>query len=203
MNHMVITIGCEHGSGGPEIGKMLADDLGLEYYDRPLIDKIIQEVGLSKDVLDKAYEAKAIKGRVDAGTGGMKARSNYSDLTERVVFIQFEVIKKLAERSSCVIIGRCSDYILRDRDDCLNIFTYAPKEMRIARIMAQRNVSAERAEEIMLENDRTDHARYEYMTGTYRGDRRNRHMLIDSSVLGLEGTTEYIKELITRRFGEI
>jgi hypothetical protein len=194
MGHRVISIGCEYGSGGPAVGKRIADDLGIEYYDRDLIDQIIERTGVSQQLLDMADAGIDVKGR--SRHGGKVGPEKYQNLTERVVYIQTQVVKKLAERSSCVIIGRCADYILRDRKDCLNIFIYAPENVRIQTVREVKGCSEEAARKLIEVNDQMNHARYEQMTGTYRGDRHNRHMLIDSSYLGIEGTAKFIESLI-------
>ena len=198
MKHMVITIGCEYGSGGPEIGKAIADYLGIEYYDRDLVDKVVEQIGVDRELVEKADTENNVKYEFDTKFG-----PRYANLTNRVIYNQFEVIQKFAEKSSCVIIGRCSDYILRDRKDCLNIFIYAPEKVRIQSIMEKNNVSEKEAEEMMKYNDEMLHTRYKYMTGTYRGDRRNRHMMIDSSVLGWEKTAKYILQLIELKFSNV
>lgn len=202
MKHLVITIGCEYGGGGPQVGRIIADDLGLEYYDRALIDSIITETGVSQSLMDKAEAGEDIRGR-DVTLVNQNTPTKYSNLTGRLVYIQTEVIKKLAERTSCVIIGRCSDYVLRDRKDCLNVFVYAPEDVRIQTVMGLQNVSEEEAKTLIEKNDAMLHARYKQMTGTYRGDRRNRHMLIDSSVLGLDGTAKFIESLAAQMFGKL
>lgn len=199
MKHIVITVGCEYGCGGPAIGKILAEDLGIEYYDRTLIDSIIQETGISRNVMEMAEAGKDVKGR-SVELSRTKSPTKYSNLTDRVVYIQSEVIKKLAQRSSCVIIGRCSDFVLKDREDCLNVFIYAPDEVRVRNVMEEQGVSREQAEQLIQENDKMLHARYKQMTGTYRGDRHNRHMLIDSSVLGLDGTAKFIESFAAQMF---
>lgn len=198
MKHMVITIGCEYGSGGPEIGKAIADYLGIEYYDRDLVDKVVEQIGVDRELVEKADTENNVKYEFDTKFG-----PRYANLTNRVIYNQFEVIQKFAEKSSCVIIGRCSDYILKDRKDCLNIFIYAPEKVRIQSIMEKNDVSEKEAEEMMKYNDEMLHTRYKYMTGTYRGDRRNRHMMIDSSVLGWEKTAKYILQLIELKFSNV
>ncbi|MBS6600812.1 MAG: AAA family ATPase [Clostridium sp.] len=198
MKHMVITIGCEYGSGGPEIGKAIADYLGIEYYDRDLVDKVVEQIGVDRKLVEKADTENNVKYEFDTKFG-----PRYANLTNRVIYNQFEVIQKFAEKSSCVIIGRCSDYILKDRDDCLNIFIYAPEKVRIQSIMEKNNVSSKEAEEMMKYNDEMLHTRYKYMTGTYRGDRRNRHMMIDSSLLGWDKTAKYILQLIELKFSNV
>ena len=198
MKHMVITIGCEYGSGGPEIGKAIADYLGIEYYDRDLVDKVVEQIGVDRELVEKADTENNVKYEFDTKFG-----PRYANLTNRVIYNQFEVIQKFAEKSSCVIIGRCSDYILKDRKDCLNIFIYAPEKVRIQSIMEKNNVSEKEAEEMMKYNDEMLHTRYKYMTGTYRGDRKNSHMMIDSSVLGWEKTAKYILQLIELKFSNV
>lgn len=198
MKHIVITVGCEYGSGGPEIGKMLADSLGIEYYDRDLVDKVVEEIGVDRELVEKADTEKHVKYRFETKFG-----PRYANLTNRVIYNQFEVIKKLAEKTSCVIIGRSSDYILKDRKDCLNVFVYAPEAVRIQTIMEQNKVSEREAKEMIKYYDDMLHSRYKFLTGTYRGDRRNRHMMIDSSVLGWEKTAKYIESLVELRFGDL
>lgn len=201
MKHIVITVGCEYGAGGPLVGKIIADDLGLEYYDRALIDSIIAETGVSQSVMDKVEAGADIRGR-DKSLEDTSSPTKYANLTQRIVYIQTEAIKKLAERTSCVIIGRCSDYVLRKRDDVLNVFVYAPKDVRIQNVMDEQHVTREEAEKLIEENDAALHARYKQMTGTYRGDRHNRHMLIDSSVLGINGTAKFIESFAAQKFGK-
>ena len=124
----------------------------------------------------------------------------YANLTNRVIYTQIEVIHKLAAKSSCVIIGRCSNYILKDRDDCLNIFVYAPEEYKVKHIMEQKGVSQKEAQKLVKYNDGMLKSRYEYMTSSDMRDCRTRHMMIDSSILGLEKTAKYIMQLIDLRF---
>lgn len=201
MKHIVITVGCEYGCGGPTIGKIIADDLGIEYYDRALIDSIIEEAGISHSAMEMADAGMQVKGR-SVELQSTMSPTKYSNLTDRLVYIQSEVIKKLAERTSCVIIGRCSDYILKDRDDCLNVFVYAPDEVRVKNVMEDQSLSGADAKALIEKNDEMLHARYKQMTGTYRGDRHNRHMLVDSSVLGLDGTAKFIESFAAQMFGK-
>lgn len=198
MKHIVITIGCEYGSGGPEIGKAIAEALGVDYYDRDLLDKVVEKIGVERDLVEKAETDSNIKFSFDTKFG-----PRYANLTNRVIYNQFEVIQKLADKSSCVIIGRCSDYVLKDREDCLNFFIYAPEETRIKTVMEQQSLTEKEALETVKYHDEQLHIRYKYMTGTYRGDRKNRHMMIDSSVLGWDKTAKYILQLIELKFEDL
>ena len=199
---LVISIGCEYGSGGTAVGKLLSEKLGIEYFDRDFIDSIIERVGISQQVLDLADAGAAVKGISTDGRGaggkGALGTIKYTNLTDRLVFIQKQVVKKLAARTSCVIIGRCADYILRERRNVLNVFIYAPLEVRVATVMESIGCTREGAQKLIAENDAMYHARYQQITGTFRGDRHNRHILLDCSLLGVQGTADYLEELVRR-----
>lgn len=196
MKHFVVTVGCEYASGGIEIGKMIAKSLGVEYYDRDLIDKVVEKIGVDRELVEKADSGENIKYEFDTNFG-----PRYANLTNRVIYKQFEVINQFAEKSSCVIIGRCSNYILKDRKDCLNVFIYAPPEKRVEYVMEKKGISREQAVELVKYNDGMLKQRYNYMTGGDMRDCSMRDMMIDSSVLGLEKTAKYILQMVDLRFG--
>ena len=201
MKHQVITIGCEYGAKGNAIGKRVAELLGLKFYDRDLVDSIIDEVGVPRDIMEKVEAGVVIAGK---GAKGEERGnfSKYADLTDRAIHVQKQIIRKLAEKDSCVIIGRSADYILHDRDDVLRIFIYSPNEKRIKNVMESHNLSEADAKLLITEKDKRYHMRHKTLTGSNRGDRHNRDMLIDSSLLGVEGTAEYIVELAKKVFHE-
>lgn len=196
MKHFVITVGCEFGSGGPEIGKMLAKSLGIEYYDRDLVDKVVEKIGVEKHLVEEADNKNFVPYGIETSLG-----TRYANLSNKVIYTQFDVIRKMA-KTSCVIIGRCSDYILKGQDDVVNVFVYAPTEVRIKTIMEKMNLSERHAAEVIRDYDNAPHRRYKYITGTYRGDRHNRHLLVDSSVLGWEKTAKFIKSFVEMCFEE-
>ena len=196
MKHFVITMGCEFGSGGPEIGKMLAKSLGIEYYDRDLVDKVVEKIGVEKHLVEEADNKNFVPYGIETSLG-----TRYANLSNKVIYTQFDVIRKMA-KTSCVIIGRCSDYILKGQDDVVNVFVYAPTEVRIKTIMEKMNLSERHAAEVIRDYDNALHRRYKYITGTYRGDRHNRHLLVDSGVLGWEKTAKFIKSFVEMCFEE-
>lgn len=196
MKHFVITVGCEFGSGGPEIGKMLAKSLGIEYYDRDLVDKVVEKIGVEKHLVEEADNKNFVPYGIETSLG-----TRYANLSNKVIYTQFDVIRKMA-KSSCVIIGRCSDYILKGQDDVVNVFVYAPTEVRVKTVMEKMNLSERHAAEVIRDYDNALHRRYKYITGTYRGDRHNRHLLVDNSVLGWEKTAKFIKSFVEMRFEE-
>ena len=200
---LIITVGCEYGCKGPEIAQRIADDLGIPCYDRDLIDDIIEEAGFSKDLLDKAEKGHAIRGRDTGDVDPKKLGAiRYHNPTDRVVFLQRETVRRLAARGSCVFVGRCADHILRHADvKTLNVFIYAPSDVRLKTVMREHNLGKAEAELLITKSDEDLHARYKQVTGTYRGDRHNRHMLIDSSLLGAERTADLIERLAFAHFG--
>ena len=200
---LIITVGCEYGCKGPEIAQRIADDLGIPCYDRDLIDDIIEEAGFSKDLLDKAEKGHAIRGRDTGDVDPKKLGAiRYHNLTDRVVFLQRETVRRLAARGSCVFVGRCADHILRHADvKTLNVFIYAPSDVRLKTVMREHNLGKTETELLITKSDEDLHARYKQVTGTYRGDRHNRHMLIDSSLLGAERTADLIERLAFAHFG--
>ncbi len=201
MEHFIIAIGCEYGAKGNAIGKKIADDLKIRFYDRDVIDEIIDEVGIPKDIMDKVESGITIAGK---GVKGEErgSFSKYSDLTDRAITVQKEIIRKLASRESCVIIGRCADYILKNTPNTLRIFIYSPYDIRLKNIMESHALSESDARLLISEKDKRFHTRYKAITGTYRGDRHNRDLLIDSNLLGVDGTAEYIEYLVNKVFTE-
>ena len=195
MKHFVVTVGCEYGSGGIEIGKMIAKSLGVEYYPTHPTPPPLAPTAPAPDPVKKADQGETVKYEFDTSFG-----PRYANLTNRVIYKQFEVINKFAENSSCVIIGRCSNYILKDREDCLNLFIYAPTEKRIQYVMEKKGLKHDEAAELVKYNDGMLSSRYNYMTGGDMRDCSMRDMMIDSSVLGLEKTAKYILQMIDLRF---
>lgn len=196
MRHLVITIGCEYGAKGNAIGRKIAEDLNIKFYNRELVDEIIEEVGIPKEIMEKVEEGGTIAGK--GAEGDVRGSfSKYADLTDRAIHVQKQIIRKLAEKESCVIIGRSADYILKDSDkiNLLRAFIYAPDDVRIHNIMESHNLTEKDAGILLLEKDKRYHKRHLALTGSNRGDRHNRDMLIDSSLLGVDGTAELIEDV--------
>ena len=123
----------------------------------------------------------------------------YANLSNRVIDAQFQAIHEFA-KNSCVIVGRSSDYILKDSSDVMNVFIYAPKEDEIASVMKKSGLNQHKAEEEWENVEKSQHARHEYITGKKRGDRHTRDILLNSSLLGWEATAQFIEELVERKF---
>ena len=163
------------------------------------MDAIIDEVGIPQDIMDKVESGLTIAGK---GVEGQErgSFSKLSDLTERAIHVQKQIIRKLAARESCVFIGRSADYILKGQENMLSVFVYAPDEARIANVMKSHNLSEKDARLLISEKDKRYHIRHLAFTGSNRGDRHNRNLLVDSSMLGVDGTAEYIEILAKKVF---
>ena len=167
-NKIILTIGRQFGSGGREVGQKLAKELGIGYYDKELMALAAKESGLSEEFFEKADE-RASSGLAYAFTMGysyMGLFPPYADVlsNDRLFLYQSDTIRNLAEKGSCVIVGRCADYILRDNPDCLSFFIHNNKENRIQRIIESQDLTVEQAEELMLKTDKSRAAYYNYYT---------------------------------------
>ena len=198
----LINIGRSFGSGGGYVGQAIGQKLGIPFYDNTLISKVAEESGYSKSLF--AGEEKRSLFSVSSFFASNRLNS-YMDsgiVNDDVMFnIQSEVIRGIADKGDAVIIGRCADYILRERK-CLNVFVCAPEEYRIQRLMKEENLTEDEAEKLMRKKDRTRETYYNYYTFGAWGQAANYHLCIDSSVLGIDGTAEYIIDF-GRRAGRI
>ncbi len=200
---MIITIGRQLGSGGRDIGKKLSEAMGLAYYDKEIIDITARESGLSKKLFEEADE-QARKG-FSAGILGMRfpflneGAVGFGGLSNEMLFqIQSDVIRDLASKQSCVFIGRCADYILRDRTDCFSVFICANDEDRIKRILnysGDKNLSVEKARDLMERVDKKRAAFYNYYSNKMWGNASSYHVCINSSVFGVDGIVSLLKEM--------
>ena len=194
----IINIGREFGSGGRAVAAELGRLLGIPVYDNELITKAAEESGFSKQLFAGKDERRSLFSISSFFSSGRYSMSdNY--LSDNELFkIQGNVIRKLADESPCVFIGRCSDYILRDRNDTLDVFVCAPMEERITRICERENLSREDAEDLIIRKDRTRKTYYDYFTFGDWGMASNYDLCIDSSKLGIAGTAKFIIEFKDR-----
>ena len=204
----VINIGRQLGSGGKEIGEKLAARLGIDFYDKELINLASEESGLCKEFFEKADE-KASQGII-GGLFGMRfpfisegAMPCTNCLSNDALFkVQSDVIRCLAAEKSCVFVGRCADYILRDNPDCLSFFIHNNKENRIQRIIESQNLTVEQAEELMLKTDKSRAAYYNYYTNKEWGVASTYNFSIDVSVLGVDETVAFMKNFVERKMNK-
>lgn len=203
-NKIILTIGRQFGSGGREIGQKLAKALGIAYYDKELMAVAAKESGLCEEVFEKADE-RASSGLAYAFTMGysyMGMFTPYTDILSNDGLFKFQsdAIRKLAEQESCILVGRCADYILRDDPACLSFFIHSSMETRIQRIVARQQVTVEEAKELITKTDKSRAAYYNYYTNKAWGVASSYNFSIDASVLGVDETVAFMKSFVERRF---
>lgn len=191
MKNRVITISREFGSGGRTIGKRVAQELGIPCYDAELIHKIALETGFNENYIKEA-------GEYTPGGFLSNVFSNraYGPTNEDYLWkIQYQVITDLAQRESCVIVGRCADYILEDKADCLKVFIHADMDFRAKRIVevyGERDISPEQR---LKDKDKRRAAYHRFYTNRKWGHAQNYHITLDSGVIGLDACVDIIKKL--------
>lgn len=204
-NFYVINLGRQLGSGGKEIGEKLAKRLNISFYDKELLNIDAKESGLCKRFFEKADESASQN--VIGGIFSMRfpyiSDSNLpygSCINNDSLFkIQSDVIKELSEKQSCLFVGRCADYILRDHPRCVNIFISASQESRIKRVMQTNNISEEKAEELIEKADKKRESYYNYYSYNSWGVAKTYHLCIDSSALGIEKTIDFVEEFVKNK----
>lgn len=192
MKNRVITISRQFGSGGRTIGKEVAAKLGIPCYDQELIEKIAEKSGFAKD-----YIAERSENAVHSSwLAGVLAGRDYSGPAQDYLWnAQREVILELAEKGPCVIIGRCADYILKDKADCLTVYIHASMEKRAERIVKQYGESADSPAKRLKEKDKRRAAYYQVYTDSKWGAVENYHITLDSGIFGIEKCVEIIADL--------
>ncbi|HOK36107.1 MAG TPA: cytidylate kinase-like family protein [Paludibacteraceae bacterium] len=203
--NFVITIGRQIGSGGHQIGNEIAKYFNIDFYDKELIQAVSKETGLAKEIFDEMDEKKThsiFSNFLGLQNSVMMDQFYLCDnyLSNETLFkIQSEVIRKLADQKSCVFVGRCADYVLKDYPRIVTIFITADFEDRIKRIMERENLSTEKAKEYLkkMEKKRADY--YNYFSNKQWGAAASYQLCINSSALGVEKTVDYLIEFIKQK----
>lgn len=198
----IINIGRSLGSGGRAIGHILAKDFGIAYYDREILNLAAKESGFCAEVFERNDEKNSFLrtlGNIIPFIGGGATYYDNELSNENLFRIQSEAIRKAAADHSCIFIGRCADYVLRDNPRCVNVFITANMEDRIASVMKWNNCTAEKAQEIIEKGDSERASFYNfYSSGTW-GAASTYHLCINSSVLGIEETAVLIKNFVIQK----
>lgn len=203
--YFVITIGRQLGSGGRIIGEKVARQMGISFYDKELIQIASQESGLGKEYFENADEKKgySVFGGL-FGIRGIMAEEPFSTYylnNETLFTIQSDVIRKLADQGSCLFVGRCADYVLTGKPRLLNIFITADRDDRIKRIAERDQVTSRKAGDLVEKADKDRAGYYNYFTNKIWGAAESYHLCVNSSILGIDNTVEFIKNFAKVRFG--
>ena len=198
MGNKIYTIGREFGSGGRNVGEKLANRLGIKLYDKELLQQAAKESGFCEEIFQN-HDEKPTSSFLYSLVMDTYSVSGYSStpfldmpLNHKVFLAQFETIKKIAERESCVIVGRCADYALSDNPDCLNVFIHANMDYRIRNISKNLNLTENKAKDLIQKNDKQRASYYNYYTSKKWGDSSSYHLTLDSGKLGTDGCVDMI-----------
>lgn len=203
---IVITIGRQFGSGGREIGKLIAEKLGINFYDKELISIAAKQSGLCEQIFEthdekptSSFLYSLVMDTYSLGYGG----TGYMDVPvgQKVFLAQFDAIKKIAENESCVIVGRCADYALEEYRNVFNVFVHADRDARIKRVMERDNVQKEAdVWDMINKSDKRRSNYYNYYSNKKWGEARTYDLCISSSLLGVEACADSIIELADKAY---
>ncbi len=193
MSRKIITITRQYGSGGREIGEQLAKKLGIEFYDNKLLDLAAESSGIHKNHFHENDEKRTNSFlyllSTTYGQGGIP-------FDDTLFFAQLNTIQKIASEQDCIIMGRCSDYALRDFSNVLNIYIGAPLEFRVKRAIEVYGIEEKHAESYVKRIDKQRTSYYNYYTDKRWGQPQNYQFCLDSSVLGIDGTVKLIEDFV-------
>lgn len=200
----IITIGRQFGSAGREIGRKVAEDLGIQLYDKEMLNRAAKESGLCQELFEthdeKPTNSFLYSLVMDTYSFGY-ASGSYTDMpiNHKVFLAQFNTIKKIASEGPCILVGRCADYALADYDNVLSLFIHADLDARIRRIARLYDLTDAKAKDLIKKTDKQRASYYNYYSNKKWGAADSYHVCLDSSVLGIEGTAEIIKRLVEVR----
>ena len=203
MSNYIISISREFGSGGRLIGKRLAARLNIPCYDRTLIQKTSEKSGLSPDFIARAEERARSRFHLSITPGGVGipplTHHQGVPVSHQAFFAQAEVIRELADEGPCVIVGRCSDYVLGDRPECLKVFVHADMASRVERCVEEYHIPSDDMARRIVQMDKGRGNYYNYYTGHNWGDMRRYDLTLNSGIVGVEGAVELIVALVQAR----
>ena len=198
MANKIYTIGREFGSGGREVGEKLAAKLGIKLYDKELSQQAAKDSGFCEEIFENHDEVPtnsflySLVMDTYSVSGYSAAPFLDMPLNHKVFLAQFETIKKIAEKESCVIVGRCADYALSDNPDCINIFIHADLDVRIKNVSRNLNITENKARDIINKTDKQRASYYNYYTSKKWGDSKSYNLSLDAGKLGTDNCVEMI-----------
>lgn len=193
----IITISRQYGSGGRFIAKKLAEKLGIPYYDNELITLAAKNSGYSEAIFEKAEQLSTHSFLYSLSMFGSVDGIYGLPLSDKVFLAQSEVIKKVAEEGPCVIVGRCSDYVLKEYDNVINFFVYSDEAHKIERAVKYYGVEADKAVSVLKNKDKKRAAYYNYYSSQRWGDAENYHLSLNSDAVGIDAAVDILASFVT------
>jgi cytidylate kinase len=192
---MIITIGRQHGSNGHLIAGGLAERLGYRCLDKEIVDRAAEDSNFNKAIL-ASYDEKRISPYFSGSLQYMGGMGEGFRLSTQIAAAQFDAIRSLADEGNCIFVGRCADYVLRNRKDLLRVFIMAPQEYRIRTMMERRQLDEEQARRLIKQVDKDRSSYYKYYTDQIWSEINNYDLCINSAVTGVEGAVSAIEGVV-------
>lgn len=199
MKPVIITIGRQYGSGGHELGEKLAKRLGIPFYDRALLSEAAQRSGLTKDMIESLDEKPTSSFLYSLSMGGGFSGDVQLPLGNQVFLAMSRTIKELAEKGSCVIVGRCAEYVLADRGDLVRVFVHADKNSRVKRIMEKLDLKEKDAAVLMQRTDKKRAGYHDFYCDDKWGVSTSYDLTVNSALLGIDGAVDMIAHYVENR----
>lgn len=198
----VVTITRQFGSLGRPIARQMSEILNIGYYDRDLVDEAANKLKLPVSLVDR--EEESAKKMVVSPFARMKypLGKGTSETQDAIFEAQQNIIRFLAEKETCIIVGRCSDFILEEMENAMHIYIYAPYEERVHHCVNNLQMDIQEARQMIVEVDEARDSYHMHYAGYLPDDKNHKDILIDSSFLGVEKTAQYLAEAVRRKFGE-
>ena len=203
-SNLVITIGRQFGSGGRQIGRLLSEKLSIPYYDKEILAEAAKDSGICEELFQD-HDEKPTRSLLFSLVTGMQMHGNlgvaYMDmpLNHKLFLAQFDAIRRVASEGPCVIVGRCADYVLRDKPNAVKLFVKADMDHRMARAVAVHGVDMAKAEDYVRRMDKQRASYYNYYATATWGDVDNYDLCLDTGKLGIEGSVELILNYLALR----
>lgn len=191
---MIVTIGREHGSGGHDIARALAKDLGYACFDKEIVDTAAENSNFSKEILH-SYDEKRVSPYIVPVPHYLGLNESFR-LNMQVASAQFDAIRSLAEQGNCIFVGRCADYVLRKQPDLVRVFIMADEDYRIKTMMERQGLSEEAARKLIRQVDKDRSSYYKYYTDQIWGERENFDLILNSAKIGVDGCVKLIESYI-------
>lgn len=202
MKKRIITISRQCGSGGRYIGEKLAKELGISCYDEKLMDMVAKESGFATDFIEEKGERITGSLLFNIASSFTYASNVFSgngmSLQDEIYFMQNRIIKELAEKEPCVIVGRCADYILREREDCLHVFIHADEKSKLERAVRDYGMPEKDAAMILKKKDKARYNHYKYYTDQDWGMASQYDLCLNSGLFGIDGCVEIIRQVLEK-----
>ena len=200
-NNTIITIGRQYGSGGHDIGKQLAEELNIPFYDKALLERVAKDSGLCQEIFENHDEKPTNSFLYSLVMDTYSLGYNSSSFTEmplnhKIFLAQFDAIKNIAKEGPCVIVGRCADYALADFPNVVNVFLHADLQSRIVRIARRHDLTDAKAKDLIIKTDKRRASYYNYYTSKKWGEAAGYDLSLNTATLGIDGTIHMIREFV-------